>query len=131
MSSKKKMDEDCVYYHFDRKIHFKMHVEKSEIVVNFVLVQVRSQDRSWGGAGPSKVDFLNLTPLTLLQKPHFWVTLWLKVDLLADLGWCITPPGCRHVLVTMKLKVVALVYWYFSLGAVLLQENITYCKWVY
>ena len=45
-----------------------------------------------------KVDFLNLTPLTLIQKPHFWPTLWLKVDLLADLGGGVrrtprTPPG--------------------------------------
>ena len=42
-----------------------------------------------GGGGvryPQKVDFFNLTPLTFLQKPHFWPTLWLKVDLLADLG---------------------------------------------
>ena len=40
----------------------------------------------WGGAGPPKVDFFEPHPLTLLQKPHFWPTLWLKVDLLADLG---------------------------------------------
>ena len=33
-----------------------------------------------------KVDFLNLTPSTLPQKPHFWPTLWVKVDLLPDLG---------------------------------------------
>ena len=59
--------------------------------------QARSQDRFFflGGGGvrdPQKVDlldpksglFLNLTPLTLLQKPHSWPTLWLKVDLLAD-----------------------------------------------
>ena len=48
-----------------------------------------------------KVDFLNLTPrlpLTFLQKPQFWCILWLKKDLLADLGWCITPlnpPGYK------------------------------------
>ena len=35
---------------------------------------------------PQKVVFLNLTPLNLLQKPHFWSIFWLKVDLLADLG---------------------------------------------
>ena len=28
------------------------------------------------------------TPLTLLQKPHFLPILWLKVDLLPDLGGC-------------------------------------------
>ena len=63
---------------------------------------VHSQDRLWGGAGPPKSGpfgpkkwtFLNLTPLTLLQKPHFWPTLWLKVDLLADLG------GASHPLAT-------------------------------
>ena len=39
-----------------------------------------------------KVDFLNLTPpLTFLQKPNFWLILWLKVDLLADLGVHRTP----------------------------------------
>ena len=41
-----------------------------------------------------KVDFLNLTPLTFLQKPHFWPILWLKVDLLADFG------GASHPLAT-------------------------------
>ena len=63
-------------------------------------IQARSQDRFWGGAGPQKSGpfgpkkwtFLNLTPLTLLQKPHFWPTLWLKVDLLADLGGASHPP---------------------------------------
>ena len=36
------------------------------------------------GCGTSKKwTFLNLTPLPLLQKPHFWPILWLKVDLLA------------------------------------------------
>ena len=38
------------------------------------------------------MDFLDLTPLTLLQKPHFWPILWLKVDLLPDLGGCVAPP---------------------------------------
>ena len=33
-----------------------------------------------------KFDFLNLTPSTLLQEPHFWPTLYPKVDLLADWG---------------------------------------------
>ena len=47
-----------------------------------------------GPFGPKKWTFLNLTPLTLLQKPHFWPTLWLKVDLLADLG------GATHPLAT-------------------------------
>ena len=58
-----------------------------------------------GPFGPKKWTFLNLTPLTLLQKPHFWPTLWLKVDLLADLGGASHPPatplatgltGCVH-----------------------------------
>ena len=63
--------------------------------------QARSLDRFGGeeGAGPPKSGpfgpkkwtFLSLTPLTLLQKPHFWPTLWLKVDLLADLGVRHTP----------------------------------------
>ena len=68
--------------------------------------QARSQDRFWGGAGPPKsgpfgppkVDFFNLTPLTLRQKPHFWSILWLKVDLLADLGGAshpLHPPWLR------------------------------------
>ena len=39
-----------------------------------------------------RVDFLNLTTLT--KKTHFWPTLWLKVDLLADLG------GASHPLAT-------------------------------
>ena len=38
-----------------------------------------------------KVDFFQPHPLTLLQKPHFWPTLWLKVDLLADLGGALHP----------------------------------------
>ena len=48
---------------------------------------------------PLKVDLLHPKsglfephPLYLLQKPHFWSTLRLEVDLLADLGWCIAPP---------------------------------------
>ena len=55
-----------------------------------------------GGCGtPKNWTFLNLTPLRLLQKPHFWPILWLNVDLLADLGGashpCNPPP-------TMGLK---------------------------
>ena len=47
--------------------------------------QARSQDPSnVGRCGTpqkwtfwtKKVDFLNLTPSTLLQKPHFWLILW-------------------------------------------------------
>ena len=61
--------------------------------------QARSQDRFfWGVRDPKKVDlwtqkvdFFEPHPLTLLQKPHFWSTLWLKVDLLADLGVRRTP----------------------------------------
>ena len=50
------------------------------------------------------MDFLNLTPLALLQKTHFWSTLWLKVDLSADLGGALHPshpPGygpASHIL---------------------------------
>ena len=62
--------------------------------------QARSQDQFWGGVGPlksgpfwpKKVDFLNITPLPVLQKTHFWPTLWQKVDVLVDLGWCVAPP---------------------------------------
>ena len=47
-----------------------------------------------GGVGPPKVDlfgpkkwtFWTSLPLTLLQNPHFWPILWLKVELLADVG---------------------------------------------
>ena len=35
---------------------------------------------------------MDLNPLTLLQNHHFWSTLWLKVDLLADLGAASYPP---------------------------------------
>ena len=64
--------------------------------------QARSQDRFGGGVrDPQNVDlldpksglFFNLTPLTLLQKSHFWPTLWLKVDLLADLRGASHPPA--------------------------------------
>ena len=48
---------------------------------------------------PPKVDLLDPKsglfephPLNPPTKPQFWPTLWLKVDLLADLGWCIAPP---------------------------------------
>ena len=50
----------------------------------------------FGRCRTPKVDFLNLTPFILLQKPQFWLILWLKVDLLVDLGGChtpCTPPG--------------------------------------
>ena len=65
--------------------------------------QAHSQNQYWEVRDPQKWTFwplkwtfLNLAILTLLQKPHFWSTLWLKVDLLADLGDCVapcTPPG--------------------------------------
>ena len=56
--------------------------------------------RSWGEQnlspgcemGPKSPALLGLT---LLQKPHFWSILWLKVDLLADLGGASHPPGYR------------------------------------
>ena len=41
--------------------------------------------------GPKKWTFLNLTPLPSYKNPHFWPTLWQKVDLLADFGP--HPPG--------------------------------------
>ena len=41
-----------------------------------------------GPFGPKKWTFCTLT---LLQKPHFWLILWLQVDILEDLGWCIAP----------------------------------------
>ena len=46
-----------------------------------------------GVRDPQKVDFFEPHPLTLLQKPHFWPNLWLKGDLLADLGGCVAPPA--------------------------------------
>ena len=46
----------------------------------------RSQDRFGGDAGPKSGLSEPHPPLNLLQKPHFWPTLWQKVDLLADLG---------------------------------------------
>ena len=60
----------------------------------FVPIQARSQDRFGERVrDPQKVDLLDpksglFEPhsLTLLQKPHFWPILWLKVGLLADLG---------------------------------------------
>ena len=53
----------------------------------------------FGGVAPPKnVDLLDPKsglfephPLTLLQKPHFWPILWIKVDLLARFGGCIAP----------------------------------------
>ena len=63
--------------------------------------QARSQDRFWRVRDPQKVDLLDprsglfwtSPPNTLLQKPHLWPTLWLKVDLLADfLGGASHPP---------------------------------------
>ena len=72
--------------------HVQELLETKTEVVHWL--QARSQDRIWGGAeppkggpfGPKKWTFLNLTPSTLLQKPHFWPNLWPKVDLLPDLG---------------------------------------------
>ena len=45
-----------------------------------------------GPFGPKKWTFWTSPPLILLQKTHFWPILWLKVDLLGDLGWCVAPP---------------------------------------
>ena len=50
------------------------------------------QDPKKVGLLNPKSGLLNLTPLTLLQKLHFWPILWLKVDLLADWG-ASYPPG--------------------------------------
>ena len=74
----------------------------------------------WGGGGvrdspkvdllTQKVDlFLTSPPLTLLQKPHFWPTLSLKVDLLADWGVRRTPrtplvTGLGFELETLQLR---------------------------
>ena len=49
-----------------------------------------------GGGGHQKVDFFEPHPPYPPTKPHFWPTLWLKVDLLADLGGAshpLHPPG--------------------------------------
>ena len=55
--------------------------------------QARSQDQIWEGAGPPKSGpFEPHLPQPSYKKPHFWPTLWIKVDLLADLGWCVSPP---------------------------------------
>ena len=65
-------------------------------------MQACNQDQFGGVQNPQNVDLLdlksgllNLTPLNLLQTPHFWLILWLKVDLLADLGvrHTLHPPG--------------------------------------
>ena len=61
-----------------------------------------------------KVDFLNLIPnLNPRTKTPFWPTLCQKVDLLADLGWCVAlpptpnfhqnmnPPNNEHVMIHM------------------------------
>ena len=68
------------------------------------------------------MDFLNLTPLTLLQKPHFWPTLWLKVDLLADLGGCVAPP---HPLATGLGEA----WGYYQILIVKYQYNTTSFRW--
>ena len=58
------------------------------------LAQARSQEQFWGVRDPPKVDLLDpksglfwtSPPLPSYKNPIFWPTLWLKVDLLADLG---------------------------------------------
>ena len=45
-----------------------------------------------GPSGLKKWTFLNLTPLPSYKNPNFGPLLWLKVDLLADLGVRIPPP---------------------------------------
>ena len=47
--------------------------------------QACSQDRFWGGVGPPKSGLFEPHPLKHPTKTLFWPTLWLKVDLLADL----------------------------------------------
>ena len=39
-----------------------------------------------------KSELFEPHPSTLLQKSHFWLTLWPKVDLLPDLRGYIAPP---------------------------------------
>ena len=71
----------------------------------YTFMQAWGQDQFWGAQvqtpksepfGPQKVDFLNLTLLTLPTKktPHFWPILWLKEDIVADFG---------HISLTMDL----------------------------
>ena len=70
--------------------------------------QACSHDRFvfWGGSSEPpkkwifwtpKVDFLNLTPLTPLQNPHFRPILWLKVDLW-QIVWGCTPLATDRLL---------------------------------
>ena len=40
-----------------------------------------------------KIHFFESHPLKSPTKPHLWPILWLKVILLADLGWCIAHLG--------------------------------------
>ena len=67
----------------------------------------------WGGCGTTKCGPFGpkkwtiwTVPLILLQKPHFWPILWLKVDLLADEG-CIAPPA---PLATGLVPIIGMVY---------------------
>ena len=72
---------------------------RSKIILKGSLGQARSQDLIWGGAeppksgpfGPKKWTFWTSPHSTLLQKLHFWQTLWPKVNLLPDLGVRHTP----------------------------------------
>ena len=57
-----------------------------------------------------KVDFIEPHPLTLLQKPHFWPTLWLtKSAFLADLGGVRRTPAPPSY--GPGFNVVRLVFW--------------------
>ena len=73
--------------------------------------QAHRQDQFWGGAGPPKVDLFGpkkwtfgFHPLNYPTKPNFWLILWLIVDLLEDLGWCVTPSAPPPPLVLHEIN---------------------------
>ena len=84
--------------------------------VNLESRPVARIDLGGGVQDPQKVDFFEPHPLTLLQKPHFWPTLWLKVDLLADLLESITFMKVRKIMYLDKAYIIAMVL-DFPLGA--------------
>ena len=58
------------------------------------------------------VDFLNLNPLNPNTKTLFlWSILWLKVDLLADLGWCVTLPALPPPATGLPKMVKIIYFW--------------------
>ena len=77
-----------------------LKLEQYFVLIFRTMDQARSQDRFWGCRTLKKWTFWNQKsghfkphPQPSTQKPHFW-PIWLKVDLLADLGvyhpplWC-------------------------------------------